>query len=103
MCEIAANFSVLSLGISCFEIKASNNNHDETKEEAQQKMIRLSNQTFNLFTLCKQEFKIEADSMKFLTKHGFDFNSLFSKGISYYKGNDRVMQFQFFPLLISEK
>lgn len=80
LCDIAKTYSIVSLGISCFKIK----NHLKENE------ILVLNKTYNLFTLCNDKFMVDTDSLKFLNKHGFDFNLLVNKGIRYTKGNDSV-------------
>lgn len=45
-------------------------------------------QTFNIFTLCQDDFMVEPDSLMFLVGHGFDFNLQFEKGLPYHRGAD---------------
>lgn len=67
--------------MSCFEI---------FKHGPEDRVVKVSNRTFNLLTLCSEEFLVEPKSLKFLIDHGFDFNKQFRSGLNYYKGNDKV-------------
>ncbi|CAB4062791.1 TOE1 [Lepeophtheirus salmonis] len=44
--------------------------------------------TFNLTTLCTQDYIVEPESLKFLVEHHFDFNKQYSLGIPYTHGDD---------------
>ena len=74
-------YSVVSIGISCFNLEAQN---------LEQKEIKFTNKTFNILTLCSEEFMVEPGSLKFLLNHGFDFNKQFSEGLKFHRGNDKV-------------
>lgn len=41
-------------------------------------------------TLCSEDYIVEPGSIKFLVQHGFDFATQYSKGLPFYRGNDRV-------------
>ncbi len=68
--------------MSCFHIQADNGNDESA--------VKVRNKTFNILTLCEEEFLVEPKSLKFLIGHGFDFNKQFKSGLDYYRGNDRV-------------
>ena len=51
-------------------------------------IMQFETQTFNIFTLCQDDFMVEPDSLMFLVGHGFDFNLQFEKGLPYYRGAD---------------
>lgn len=50
--------------------------------------LNFESQTFNIFTLCQDDFMVEPDSLMFLVGHGFDFNLQFEKGLPYHRGAD---------------
>jgi len=50
--------------------------------------LKFKCQTFNIFTLCQDDFIVEPDSLMFLVGHGFDFNLQFEKGLPYCHGYD---------------
>jgi target of EGR1 protein 1 len=76
--EIASKYSIISIGISCFKL----DNYDNLK-------VSFKNDTFDLFTLCEDDFVADLETLKFHRKNNFNFNELFSNGIYYYKGKDR--------------
>jgi hypothetical protein len=80
MCEMASNYSILSIGISCFI--------ESTKTLINKKEIKVFNKTFNLLTISSNHFMVDPNSINFLIKNGVDMNELFTKAIRYYKGND---------------
>lgn len=82
ICDLANTYSILSLGVSCFIIDPILNTNTQD--------IEVTNKTYNILTLCIDEFLVEPRSLKFLIEHGFDFNKQFKSGIDYYKGNDRT-------------
>lgn len=47
-------------------------------------------QTFDISVLCDENYTVEPGSLKFLTGHGFDFNTQYAKGLSFKRGNDQV-------------
>jgi len=51
-------------------------------------VLNFESQTFNIFTLCQDDFMVEPDSLMFLVGHGFDFNLQFEKGLPYHRGAD---------------
>lgn len=46
-------------------------------------------QTYNITSLCDEEYTVEPGSLRFLVEHGFDFNKQYSQGLSYYRGADQ--------------
>ena len=40
--------------------------------------------------LCSEDYIVEPSALKFLVDHGFDFQKQYSKGIPYYRGQDKV-------------
>ncbi|CAI4232743.1 unnamed protein product [Auanema sp. JU1783] len=72
--QAALSRSVLSVGLAFFKIE---------KKDEEKRRIKLRSQVFNILTLCSQPFTIEPDALAFLSKHNFDFNLLFSSGVSY--------------------
>ncbi|XP_018009775.1 target of EGR1 protein 1 [Hyalella azteca] len=74
MTELARSFAPLSLGICCFKCT-----HAGT---------RYLVETYDLLVMSKQLFSVQADSLKFLRGHGFDFNKLIESSLPYTPGND---------------
>lgn len=72
--ETASTYSILSIGISCFQIDASQ---------------KKTNKTFNISTLCSSSFLTEPTAIKFLIEHGLDLNAHFLKAIPYHRGENR--------------
>jgi len=56
--------------------------------EPNSSILNFECQTFNIFTLCQDDFMVEPDSLMFLVGHGFDFNLQFEKGLPYHHGAD---------------
>ena len=73
--RVAQTRSIIALGISCFK---------RTKEWS------YTCQTFNLTVLCSEDYIVEPAALAFLVEHGFDFGKQYSKGIPYYRGDDKV-------------
>ena len=84
VCKVAKSRSVISLGLSCFQLVSSTDSDDAE----QYRCSPYSVQTFNIVLLCSEEYVVEPASLKFLCDHGFDFNEQYMKGISYYRGKD---------------
>ncbi|XP_042234548.1 target of EGR1 protein 1-like [Homarus americanus] len=88
--EIARNYAVISLGLSCFTCRSVSDVHMTDKEGGEQ--IRSHDylvQTFNVLTLCSESFRVDCGAIKFLLNHGFDFNNVYAKGLQYYRGCDQ--------------
>lgn len=91
--DIAKSYAVISLGLSCFTCKSVSDvrvtdNMDSPEEGEQVRSHDYLVQTFDLITLCSEEFSVEVKAHKFLLSHGFDFNKLYDKGLQYYRGCD---------------
>lgn len=52
-------------------------------------ILSVRNRSFNLNLLCSDHFLVDPESIKFLIFNNHDIALNFSKGIKYYKGNDR--------------
>jgi len=77
LCKVAMTRSIISMGISVFKQKPD----DATS---------FTVQTFNVMVLCQEDYIVEPASLQFLVHHGFDFAKQYSKGVPYYRGNDRA-------------
>ena len=105
--DTARSRSILSLGISCFKLQApppafSSNCQSELTEQSDESISQSGDrsdsqskwryfvQTFNITILCEEDYVVEPASLRFLVQHGFDFNRQYDKGVSYYRGNDKV-------------
>lgn len=76
--------SILSLGLSCFKYRG------EKASENGEKVFLV--QTFNILTLCSEDYIVEPGSVQFLVEHGFDFNKQYAVGVKYQRGT-QVNQF----------
>ncbi|XP_046364804.2 target of EGR1 protein 1-like [Haliotis rufescens] len=96
MADVARSRSVLSLGLSCFKCTDIRTAEVKVKDTEPTSPSKAKNdwkylvQTFNILVLCEEDFIVEPITLKFLVDHGFDFNKQYSKGISYYRGNDKT-------------
>ena len=96
--SVAATRSILSLGISCFILKQCDREEsapevgDESRERetdsACDRSINLSYSvyTFNIATLCEEDYVVEPGALRFLHAHGFDFNKQVAEGLPYTRG-----------------
>ncbi|XP_791390.3 target of EGR1 protein 1 [Strongylocentrotus purpuratus] len=90
--EVAKTRSILSLGLSCFKIQEEEDHHTGPAGETpgpgptSQKFLA---QTFNILTLCNEDYMVEPGALQFLVGHGFDFNKQYSCGVPYCRGPDR--------------
>lgn len=75
--ESSRGFFIMQFGLSCFTRNAS---------------LAYSNKTYNFYIFPQpnsgygdnnRTFSLQAQSIQFLTEHGFDFNKLFKHGVSY--------------------
>jgi len=82
--NVAKTRSIISLGLSMF--KLFKNNAGSPRESP---AFPYHVQTFNILTLCAEDYIVEPGSLKFLVEHGFDFTKQYSEGLSYMRGNDR--------------
>ena len=74
--------SIISLGLSTFRRVAID------KDDV--KAVTFHSQTFDIMVLCSEDYIVEPASLKFLVEHGFNFIKQYSKGLTYYRGNDKV-------------
>ena len=81
--------SIISLGLSTFR-RADDADADGCDDKAP---VSFHVQTFDILAVCSEDYIVEPGSLKFLVQHGFDFNKQYSKGLTYYRGNDRVKIF----------
>ncbi|XP_033636182.1 target of EGR1 protein 1-like isoform X2 [Asterias rubens] len=88
LAEVAKSRSVLSLGISCFKARSKTPGDQTITPEKQNAALGFLIQTFNITTLCSEDYIVEPGSLKFLVDHGFDFNKQYASGVSYYRGVD---------------
>ena len=84
--EVARTRSIISLGLSCFKLE---------NDCTQSSNLICQVQTFNLMALCSEDYIVEPSALQFLVNHGFDFQKQYSKGIPYYRGQDKVVKFFF--------
>ena len=85
--NVAKTRSIISIGLSMFKLFKTNQSNETEREQSE---FSFHVQTFNILTLCSDDYIVEPNSVKFLVEHGFDFNRQYSEGLSYYRGNDRV-------------
>ena len=102
--EVAKTRSILSLGLSCFKIQDEEEDHNSREGETppgpgptSQKFLA---QTFNILTLCNEDYMVEPGALQFLVGHGFDFNKQYSCGVPYCRGPDRVSHLQGLDLFL---
>jgi len=82
--NVAKTRSIISLGLSMF--KLFKNNAGSPRESPG---FPYHVQTFNILTLCAEDYIVEPGSLKFLVEHGFDFTKQYSEGLSYMRGDDK--------------
>lgn len=85
ICEVAKSRSIISLGLSCYQLITSPEGHSQP--------CGYIVQTFNILLLCEEDYTVEPQSLKFLVQHGFDFNKQYEKGLPYYRGPDKDTDF----------
>ncbi|KAJ8305704.1 hypothetical protein KUTeg_016249 [Tegillarca granosa] len=101
--ESAKSRSIISLGLSCFRLinvatesvssgSGDSEKKEDTNKEREEAPVswRFLVQTFNIVTLCQEDYMVEPAALQFLVGHGFDFNRQYEKGIPYYRGCDRT-------------
>ena len=79
--SIAKTRSIISFGLSMFKLFKNASSDSE---------FTFHVQTFNILSLCSDDYIVEPASVKLLVEHGFDFNRQYLKGLSYHRGNDKV-------------
>ena len=79
--NVAKTRSIISFGLSMFKL---------FKNTSVESEFTFHVQTFNILSLCSDDYIVEPASVKFLVEHGFDFNRQYSEGLSYFRGNDKV-------------
>ncbi|XP_054764335.2 target of EGR1 protein 1-like [Lytechinus pictus] len=89
--EVAKTRSILSLGLSCFKIQDEEDQNGPADQTAAgpgpgPKFLA---QTFNILTLCNEDYMVEPGALQFLVGHGFDFNKQYSCGVPYCRGPDK--------------
>ncbi len=96
ICDVAKTRSVLSVGVSCFQLQTLPD-MGVVSDSGSKTTRRLSFivQTFNVMVLCSEDYVVEPKSLRFLVEHGFDFNKQYAQGISYYRGLDQVWEIKF--------
>ncbi len=85
--RVAKTRAIIALGVSCFRL-------DRTDDVEDDKARRYLVQTFNVIVLCSEDYIVEPGPLKFLVEHGFDFQKQYSKGVPYYRGDDKVERVQ---------
>lgn len=71
MNAVAQTRSIVALGLSTFH------HLDDYRYQVD---------TFNLITLCSEDYIVEPGALKFLVEHGFDFQKQYSSGLPYSRG-----------------
>lgn len=84
-CGVAKTRSVISFGLSMFKLFKDSENTSEFNYHVQ---------TFNIVTLCSEDYIVEPSSLQFLVSHGFDFNKQYSQGLPYFRGDDKVINWR---------
>lgn len=80
--NVAKTRSIISLGLSMFKLFKS-------KGETEDPDFTFHVQTFNILTLCSEDYIVEPGSLRFLVEHGFDFCKQYAEGLPYCRGADR--------------
>ena len=81
--NVAKTRSIISLGLSMFKL------FKRDGDPAENPGFPFHVQTFNILTLCSEDYIVEPASLKFLVEHGFDFNKQYAHGLSYNRGSDK--------------
>lgn len=84
---MAKTRSIISLGLSLFKLFK---NDLQTSKEDEEVDFSFHVQTFNILTLCSEDYIVEPNSLKFLVGHGFDFCKQYAQGLPYFRGRDQV-------------
>jgi len=81
--NVAKTRSIISIGLSLFKLFKTHG------DPAENPGFPYHVQTFNILTLCSEDYIVEPASLKFLVEHGFDFSRQYAEGLPYLRGNDR--------------
>jgi len=81
--NVAKTRSIISMGLSLFKLFKTHG------DPAENPGFPYHVQTFNILTLCSEDYIVEPASLKFLVEHGFDFSRQYAEGLPYLRGNDR--------------
>lgn len=87
---VAKTRSIIALGLSVFANGSTAADNADDVDDDDVGHSTYSVVTYNIFVLCNQEYIVEPGSLKFLVEHGFDFTRQYSKGVPYYRGDDKV-------------
>ena len=81
--NVAKTRSIISMGLSMFKLFKPDG------DPAEHPGFPYHVQTFNILTLCAEDYIVEPASLKFLVEHGFDFTKQYADGLPYQRGNDK--------------
>lgn len=76
LCDVASSYSILSMGVACFQWQPPSSPSDVTKTHCKV-------EAFNVWMLSQRSYTIDPSSAQFLIEHGFDFNKQYSLGLPY--------------------
>lgn len=89
MSAVAKTRSIIGLGISCFRLRRGSDGGGLADGCTH---MHFAGKTYNLLTLCSEDYIVEPGAVRFLVQHGFDFNAQYSRGLPYYRGVDREVE-----------
>ncbi|KAI0217885.1 Target of EGR1 protein 1 [Lamellibrachia satsuma] len=101
ICELARSHSIISLGLSCFKLQGTTLSTSQTDTDdcvspgdtvtvgpGKNRQFKYLVQSFNIPLLCSESYVVDPSALKFLVGHKFDFNTQYSRGLPYRRGND---------------